>query len=310
MSECQKNSRRKTMGLLDGKVAIVTGSGRGVGRAEALAMAKEGAKIVINDLGGGLDGKGERAMVADQVVEEIKAMGGQAASDYSDVGTLEGVDNMIWKALSKFGRLDIMVHNAGILRDKMLLNMEEEDWDLVQKVHAKGTFLCTRAAGRIMRTQGQGGVIMNTTSMSGLIGNFGQANYSFAKAGMYGFTKTAAMELGRYGIRVHAICPNAYTRMTANLPGLKGITEEMLDPSTMAPLVVFLASDLAKGLNGRVLLAHGGTIGVKVSEFKMSLANGFNKKDGIPTAQDIADHIDQVLIPGPDLEMSAALKFE
>lgn len=298
------------MGLLDGKVAIVTGSGRGVGRAEALAMAKEGAKIVINDLGGGLDGKGERAMVADQVVEEIKALGGQAASDYSDVGTLEGVDNMIWKALSKFGRLDIMVHNAGILRDKMLLNMEEEDWDLVQKVHAKGTFLCTRAAGRIMRTQGQGGVIMNTTSMSGLIGNFGQANYSFAKAGMYGFTKTAAMELGRYGIRVHAICPNAYTRMTANLPGLKGITEEMLDPSTMAPLVVFLASDLAKGLNGRVLLAHGGTIGVKVSEFKMSLANGFNKKDGIPTAQDIADHIEQVLIPGADLEMSAALKFE
>jgi NAD(P)-dependent dehydrogenase (short-subunit alcohol dehydrogenase family) len=298
------------MGLLDGKVAIVTGSGRGVGRAEALAMAKEGAKIVINDLGGGLDGKGERAMVADQVVEEIKAMGGQAASDYSDVGILEGVDNMIWKALSKFGRLDIMVHNAGILRDKSLLNMEEEDWDLVQKVHAKGTFLCTRAAGRVMRTQGQGGVIMNTTSMSGLIGNFGQANYSFAKAGMYGFTKTAAMELGRYGIRVHAICPNAYTRMTADLPGLKGITEEMLDPATMAPLVVFLASDLAKGLNGRVILAHGGSIGVKVSEFKMSLANGFNKKDGIPTARDIADNIDKVLIPGPDLEMSAALKFE
>jgi NAD(P)-dependent dehydrogenase (short-subunit alcohol dehydrogenase family) len=298
------------MGLLDGKVAIVTGSGRGVGRAEALAMAKEGAKIVINDLGGGLDGKGERAMVADQVVEEIKAMGGQAASDYSDVGTLEGVDNMIWKALSKFGRLDVLVHNAGILRDKMLLNMEEEDWDLVQKVHARGTFLCTRAAGRVMRTQGQGGVIMNTTSMSGLIGNFGQANYSFAKAGMYGFTKTAAMELGRYGIRVHAICPNAYTRMTANLPGLKGITEEMLDPATMAPLVVFLASDLAKSLNGRVLLAHGGTIGVKVSEFKMSLANGFNKKDGIPTAQDIAENIDKVLIPGPDLEMSTALKFE
>jgi NAD(P)-dependent dehydrogenase (short-subunit alcohol dehydrogenase family) len=298
------------MGLLDGKVAIVTGSGRGVGRAEALAMAKEGAKIVINDLGGGLDGKGERAMVADQVVEEIKAMGGQAASDYSDVGTLEGVDNMIWKALSKFGRLDVLVHNAGILRDKMLLNMEEEDWDLVQKVHARGTFLCTRAAGRVMRTQGQGGVIMNTTSMSGLIGNFGQANYSFAKAGMYGFTKTAAMELGRYGIRVHAICPNAYTRMTANLPGLKGITEEMLDPATMAPLVVFLASDLAKSLNGRVLLAHGGTRGVKVSEFKMSLANGFNKKDGIPTAQDIAENIDKVLIPGPDLEMSTALKFE
>ena len=142
------------------------------------------------------------------------------------------------------------------------------------------------------------------------MGNFGQANYSFAKAGMYGFTKTAAAELGRYGIRIHAICPNAYTRMTANLPALKGITEEMLDPATMAPLVVFLASDLAKNLNGRVILAHGGTIGVKVSEFKMTMAKGFNKKDGLPTAQDIADNIDQVLIPDPDLEMTAALKFE
>jgi NAD(P)-dependent dehydrogenase (short-subunit alcohol dehydrogenase family) len=298
------------MGLLDGKVAIVTGAGRGVGRAEILAMAKEGAKVVINDLGGALDGTGKQAMVADQVVDEIKAMGGEAVADYSDVGTLEGVDNMIWRALSKFGRLDIMVHNAGILRDKMLLNMEEDDWDLVQKVHAKGTFLCTRAAGRVMRTQGQGGVILNTTSMSGLIGNFGQANYSFAKAGMYGFTKTAAAELGRYGIRVHAICPNAYTRMTANLPALKGITEEMLDPGTMAPLVVFLASDLSKNLNGRVILAHGGTIGVKVAEFKMTISNGFNKKDGLPTAQDIAGNIGRVLISEPDLEMMGTLKFE
>jgi NAD(P)-dependent dehydrogenase (short-subunit alcohol dehydrogenase family) len=298
------------MGLLDGKVAIVTGAGRGVGRAEILAMAKEGAKVVINDLGGALDGTGKQAMVADQVVDEIKAMGGEAVADYSDVGTLEGVDNMIWRALSKFSRLDIMVHNAGILRDKMLLNMEEDDWDLVQKVHAKGTFLCTRAAGRVMRTQGQGGVILNTTSMSGLIGNFGQANYSFAKAGMYGFTKTAAAELGRYGIRVHAICPNAYTRMTANLPALKGITEEMLDPGTMAPLVVFLASDLSKNLNGRVILAHGGTIGVKVAEFKMTISNGFNKKDGLPTAQDIAGNINRVLISEPDLEMMGTLKFE
>lgn len=298
------------MGLLDGKVAIVTGSGRGVGRAEALAMAREGAKLVINDLGIAVDGRGDKAMVADEVVEEIKALGGQAVADYSDVGTLEGVENMIWKALSKFGRLDIMVHNAGVLRDKMLLNMEEDDWDFVQKVHAKGTFLCTRAAGRVMRTQGQGGVIMNTTSMSGLIGNFGQANYSFAKAGMYGFTKTAAAELGRYGIRVHAICPNAYTRMTANLPALKGITEEMLNPATIAPLVVFLASDLAKGLNGRVILAHGGTIGVKVSEFKMTMAKGYNTKAGIPTPQEIADHLEEILVATPDLEMTDALKFD
>jgi NAD(P)-dependent dehydrogenase (short-subunit alcohol dehydrogenase family) len=298
------------MGLLEGKIAIITGAGRGIGRAEALAMVKEGAKVVINDLGGALDGTGKQAMVADEVVNEVVAMGGLAVADYSDVGTLEGVDNMIWKALSKFGRLDIMVNNAGILRDKMLLNMEENDWDLVQKVHSKGTFLCTRAAGRIMRAQGQGGVILNTTSMSGLIGNAGQANYSFAKAGMYGFTKTVAAELGRYGIRVHAICPNAYTRMTASLPGLKGVTEEMLNPATVAPLAVFLASDLSKNLTGRVILAHGGTIGVKVAEFKMTLSNGFNKKDGLPTPQDIADNIDRVMISEPDLEMMSAFKFE
>ena len=298
------------MGLLEGKIAIITGAGRGIGRAEALAMVKEGAKVVINDLGGALDGTGKQAMVADEVVNEVVAMGGQAVADYSDVGTLEGVDNMIWRALSKFGRLDVMVNNAGILRDKMLLNMEENDWDLVQKVHSKGTFLCTRAAGRIMRAQGQGGVILNTTSMSGLIGNAGQANYSFAKAGMYGFTKTVAAELGRYGIRVHAICPNAYTRMTASLPGLKGVTEEMLNPATVAPLAVFLASDLSKNLTGRVILAHGGTIGVKVAEFKMTLSNGFNKKDGLPTPQDIADNIDRVMISEPDLEMMTAFKFE
>jgi NAD(P)-dependent dehydrogenase (short-subunit alcohol dehydrogenase family) len=298
------------MGLLEGKIAIITGAGRGIGRAEALAMVKEGAKVVINDLGGALDGTGKQAMVADEVVNEVVAVGGLAVADYSDVGTLEGVDNMIWKALSKFGRLDIMVNNAGILRDKMLLNMEENDWDLVQKVHSKGTFLCTRAAGRIMRAQGQGGVILNTTSMSGLIGNAGQANYSFAKAGMYGFTKTVAAELGRYGIRVHAICPNAYTRMTASLPGLKGVTEEMLNPATVAPLAVFLASDLSKNLTGRVILAHGGTIGVKVAEFKMTLSNGFNKKDGLPTPQDIADNIDRVMISEPDLEMMSAFKFE
>jgi len=298
------------MGLLAGKVAIVTGAGRGVGRSEAITMAKEGAKVVVNDLDGSLDGTSAHFPVADEVTKEIKTFGAQAMSNYSDVGTLEGVDAMIWTALNRFGRLDIMVHNAGILRDKTLLNMGEKDWDLVQKVHSKGAFLCTRAAGRIMKAQGHGGVIMNTTSMSGLIGNFGQSNYSFAKAGIYGFTKTAAMELGRYGIRVHAICPNAYTRMTANLLALKGITEEMLDPEAMASLVVFLASDLSKELNGRVLMAHGGTIGVKVTEFKMKMANGFNKKDGIPTAEEIAKNIDRVLLPDPDLEMLDVIRFD
>ena len=216
------------MGLLDGKVAIVTGSGRGVGKAEVLYLAKEGAKVVVNDLGGSVDGTGAEAMVADEVVKEVKEAGGEAAANYSDISSIEGVDSLIWTALTRFGRLDIMVNNAGILRDKTLLNMGEDDWDLVQKVHSKGSFLCTRAAGRVMKPQGQGGVIINTTSMSGLIGNFGQANYGHAKSGIYGFTKIAAMELGRYGIRVHAVCPNAYTRMTASLPGMKNITEDMI----------------------------------------------------------------------------------
>ena len=298
------------MGLLDGKVAIVTGSGRGVGRGEAMAMAREGARVVINDLGINRDGTGARSRVADQVVEEIKAAGGEAIANYADVGTVEGVDAMIWTALNKFGRLDIMVNNAGILRDKTLLNMEEDDWDLVQKVHARGAFLGTRGAARVMKFQGQGGVIMNTTSTSGLIGNFGQANYSFAKAGMYGFTKTAAMELARYRIRIHAVCPNAYTRMTSDLEALKDMSEDMLDPATMAPLVVFLASDLAKDLTGRVILCHGGTIGVKVAEFKMTMAGGFNPKGGIPTPEDIAKNIDSVLVSTPDLEIWDALKFE
>lgn len=298
------------MGLLDGKVAVVTGAGRGVGRAEAMALAAEGASVVVNDLGGGVDGTGAETRVADEVVAEIQAAGGSAAGNYSDIGTLDGVDQMVWTALSKFGRLDIMVHNAGILRDKTLLNMEEADWDLVQKVHSRGAFLCTRAAARAMRSQGEGGVIMNTSSMSGLVGNFGQTNYSHAKAGIYGFTKTAAMELGRYGIRVHGIIPNAYTRMTANLPGLQGITEEMLDPATLAPVVVFLASELAADLNGRVLLAHGGTIGVKITEFRMQMNEGFNTKDGIPTPQQIAENIDQVLFAGPDLSIADSMKFE
>ena len=298
------------MGLLDGKVAIVTGAGRGVGKAEAMAMAAEGASVVINDLGGSVDGTGTGSRIADEVVAEIQAAGGNAAANYSDVGSLDGVDQMVWTALSRFNRLDIMVHNAGILRDKTLMNMEECDWDMVQKVHSRGAFLCTRAAARVMRNQGQGGVIMNTSSMSGLVGNFGQANYSHAKAGIYGFTKTAAMELGRYGIRVHGIIPNAYTRMTSDLPGLRGITEEMLDPSALAPVVVYLASDLSRELNGRVLLSHGGTIGVKITEFKMQMNHGYNTKKGIPTAQDIAENIDKILFEGPDLQIGDSMKFD
>jgi NAD(P)-dependent dehydrogenase (short-subunit alcohol dehydrogenase family) len=180
---------------------------------------------------------------------------------------------------------------------------------MVQKVHTRGTFLCTRAAGQVMRPQGSG-VIINTTSTSGLIGNFGQINYGLAKAGIYAFTKIAAMELGRYGIRVHAVSPNAYTRMTADLPGMQGVTEDMLSPAATAVLVVYLASDLAKDLNGRVIGSHGGTIGSKVYEFKMTLADGYIKKDGLPTAEEIANNIDKVLVADPDLDFGMVMKAD
>ena len=290
------------MGLLDGKVAAITGAGRGVGRSEALALAREGAKVVINDLGGGVDGTGRETRVADDVVKEIQALGGSAAPNYSDISTPEGAQALIQSAVSKFGRIDILVNNAGILRDKTLLKMTDDDFDMVFRVHARGTFLCTRAAGQVMRPQASG-VIINTTSMSGLIGNFGQANYGLAKAGIYGFTKIAAMELGKYGIRVHAVSPNAYTRMTSDLPGIKDIGEAAMTPDSMGPLVVYLCSDLAKHLNGRVIGIHGGTQGSKVYEFKMSVAGGFKKAGGLPTAQEIAQNIDKVLIPQPDLEI-------
>jgi NAD(P)-dependent dehydrogenase (short-subunit alcohol dehydrogenase family) len=297
------------MGRLDGKVAIVTGGGRGIGRAEALALAREGARVVVNDLGAEVDGSGSRTMVADSVVEEIKSQGGEAVANYSDISTLDGAESLIWTALSRFGRLDVLVNNAGILRDRTLLNMSEEEWDRVVEVHAKGTFLCTRAAARVMRIQ-QGGSIINTSSMAGLIGNFGQCNYAFAKAGMYGFTKVAAMELARYNIRVNCIVPNAYTRMTASLPLMKHITEEMLSPDAVAPLVVFLASDMSKDVTGRIIGSHGGTLGNRIAEFKITVSEGFFQKGRIATVDEIAQNWDRILHPQPDLNFLNALPLE
>lgn len=292
------------MGLLDGKVAIVTGAGRGVGKCEAIALAKEGAKVVVNDLGGSVDGMGAQAMVADEVVQEIKDAGGQAAPNYSDISTLDGADALIWTALSKYGRLDILINNAGILRDKTFLNMTIQDWDLVMNVHAKGTFLCSRAAGRVMRSQGDGGTILNTTSTSGLIGNFGQINYGLAKAGIYAFTKIAAMELGRYGVRVHAICPNAVTRMTQDLPGMKDVPEDAMSPDGLSELCIYLCSDQAKDLSGRVIGSHGGTAGNKLYEFKMTVSDGYSKTGGLATSAEIADNIESILISEEDLTMA------
>jgi NAD(P)-dependent dehydrogenase (short-subunit alcohol dehydrogenase family) len=292
------------MGLLDGKVACVTGAGRGIGRSEALALAKEGAKVVVNDLGGTVSGTGRDGTIADQVVKEIEEAGGSAVANYSDAATVEGADSIIWTALSRFGKVDIMVNNAGILRDRTVLNMSEEDWDLVMKVHAKHTFLCTRAAARIMKAQGTGGVIINTSSTSGLCGNFGQSNYGLAKCGIYAFSKISAMELARYGIRVNCVSPSGLTRMIPRAAE-REISEETSSTEPTARLVVFLASDLAKDLNGRVLGTSGGIQGSRVVEYKMTATEGFSKKGSMATVQDIADNIDKILNPMPDLDMLA-----
>ncbi len=283
--------------LLDGRVAIVTGAGGGLGREHALALAREGARVVVNDLGSDRHGGGRGAEMADKVVEEIRAAGGEAAASYDTVATREGADGMVWTALSKFGRLDVLVNNAGILRDRTILNMSEEDFDRVLEVHLRGTFLCTQAAARAMKVQGKGGRIVNTTSLSGLLGNFGQGNYGAAKAGIYGFTRVAALELQRIGVTVNAVAPVALTRMTSDLAMMKGATARELGPHLVAPAVVFLASDLAAGITGQVLGVEGGRIFL----YRMETSEGALKDpDAGPwSPQEIKDAWERISGAGP-----------
>ncbi len=278
------------MGLLDGKVAIVTGSGGGIGRCHALALAKEGAKVIVNDVGGDRSGTGASKSIADKVVDEIKAMGGQAAANYDSVATMAGGKNIVKAALDAFGRLDILVNNAGILRDKTFLKMDEAMWDAVIAVHLKGTFACTHAAAPVMKDQGTGGRIINTSSTSGLLGNFGQSNYGAAKAGIAGFTRVLALELIKYGVTVNAVVPIAKTRMTEDLPRYQTLKEGELDPSFISPVVVFLASDLAKDINGKFFLIRGPHI--SMMEVK---ATGGVGKEGTWTPQEISQNIQKIM---------------
>jgi NAD(P)-dependent dehydrogenase (short-subunit alcohol dehydrogenase family) len=279
-----------TMGLLDGKVAVITGAGGGIGRAEALLFAKEGAKVVVNDLGGARDGSGQSTNLADQVVKEIKEAGGTAVASYDSVASVAGAEGIVKTAIETFGGLDIFVNNAGILRDKTLLKMDEPMWDIVISVHLKGTFLCTQAAARQMISQGGGGRIVNTTSLSGMLGNFGQANYAAAKAGIYGFMRTAAIELQKHRITVNAIAPIAKTRMTEDLPMMQGM--ESLTPDHIAPGALFLSSDLCGDRTGHVLAISGARVYVyKVVES----AGQFKESDnGVWTAQEIHEHWDVI----------------
>jgi len=277
------------MGLLDGKVAVVTGSGGGIGRCHALALAKEGAKVVVNDLGGDRSGSGTGKAMADMVVDEIKAAGGEAAANYDSVSTLEGGKNIIQTALDAFGQIDILVNNAGILRDKSLLKMDENMWDGVIAVHLKGTFACTQPAAAWMKEHGKGGRIINTSSTSGLLGNFGQSNYGAAKAGIAGFTRVCAIELAKYGITANAIVPVAKTRMTEDLPAFSALEEGQLDPAHISPVVLFLASDLSKDITGKFFLVRG----PQISMMEVRTTEGASK-DGMWTPQEIADNMDKI----------------
>ena len=286
------------MGLLEGKVAVVTGADGGLGREHAMALAAEGAAVVVNDLGGARDGSGSGSAMADQVVDQIKAAGGEAAANYDNVSTVAGGESILAGALAAFGQVDILINNAGILRDKSFAKTTEDLWDPVIAVHLKGTYCVTRPIFIHMKDRGAGGVIINTSSTSGLNGNFGQCNYGAAKAGIAGFTRCLALEGQRYGIRCHILAPVAHTRLTEDLPGFDSEkAAASYDPKLVSPLMVYLASDMAKDLTGKTFLAGGG----RIAEMKVVTAEGLTQKQngGLWTAAEIAEKMNagEILLP-------------
>ncbi len=259
--------------ICEGRVAIVTGAGRGIGRSQAIELARQGARVVVNDLGVGVDGVGSSTGPARDVVEEIHAFGGEALANGEDVSDWDGAGRLIHAAIDSFEGLDVLVNNAGILRDRMLVNMSIEEWDEVIRVHLRGTFAPTRWAASYWRDRSKAGEtnsarIINTSSSSGIYGNFGQTNYGTAKAGIAAFTIIASKELGRYGVTVNAIAPGARTRMTESLQRARGVELPKGDefdarsPDNVAPIVAWLASLESAGVTGRVFNVAGGRISV------------------------------------------------
>ena len=257
------------MGALEGRVAIITGAGRGIGRQHALLFAGEGAKVVVNDLGCAVNGSGDDRAAAQRVVDEIKQMGGEAVANTDDVSNWDGGHRLVTAAIEAFGDLHVLVNNAGIIRDRVLVNMTEEEWDLVMHVDLNGHFVPTRWAAAYWREQSKAGrkitaAVVNTSSTSGLLGNPGQSNYGTAKAGIAAFTVIAAQELSRYGVRVNAIVPAARTRITESTPGLYAIVKppdsgvfDSWDPANVSPVAAYLASDLCP-ITGKVFFVQGG----------------------------------------------------
>lgn len=258
---------------LDSQVAIVTGAGRGIGAGIAKLMAAEGAKVIVNDLGASVDGTGSSSSPADDVVAEITAAGGTAVANHNSVATMDGGEGIVQAALDNFGRLDIAVTVAGILRDRMVFNMTEEEWDEVIAVHLKGTFTVIKHAAIIFRQQ-RSGRIITFSSESGLVGNSGQANYAAAKSGIAGFTKVVSRDLGRYGVTANSIAPRANTRMIATVPSTArqmqsqrtseqsqpDASSSSMDADDVAPFVCYLAGSGAANINGQTFLVYGGNI--------------------------------------------------
>ena len=303
------------MGVLDGKVAVVTGSGRGIGRGIAMKFAAQGASVIINDPGVNVDGSGHDAGPADQVVDEIKALGGQAAANYDSVAEMAGGENMVKQAVDAFGKIDILVNTAGILRDRMVFNMSQEEWDDVIAVHLKGHFSTIKPASILMRQQRYGRII-NFSSSSGTIGNTGQFNYGAAKSGIAGLGRVVAKDLGRYGVTCNIIAPGAGTRMTATVPdsarelragsGIQGAASNapvqesayagLRDPEFVAPMVTYLCSDDAWDINGWVFNVSGGSI--SVSRYPVAERSIF--KPGHWTLPELNDAVQNVLMKDID----------
>ena len=284
------------MGLLDGKVAIITGAGGGLGEAYAKLFAKEGAAVVVNDLGGPRDGSGSDKGMAQAVVDAIMAAGGKAVANGADISTTAGGQSVFDDAIKHFGRADILVNNAGILLDQTFAKANEADWDKIMKVHLKGTFCVSQPVFKWMKDNG-GGVIVNTSSTSGLIGNFGQSNYGAAKGGIWGLSNVLAIEGRKYGIRIWTLSPGALTRMTADLPRYIENPGAALGPDGIAPAVLYMVSSLSGDQTGKTL-GVSGPRGVR--EMKMMEMEGWKPPGDGWSADDIVKHADEIFFSDTD----------
>jgi len=300
------------MGMLDGKVAVVTGAGHGIGRGHAMELARHGARVVVNDLGGSVAGEGS-GRAADETVRIIEARSGDAVADYEDVADHDGAGRMIGRAVDTWGRLDILVNNAGIVRDSAIWNMTEADFDAVLRVHVKGTWAPCHHAARHWRQRSKAGEafagrVINTTSGAGLVGNFGQSNYATAKAGIAGMTQTLSLELAKLGVTVNCVGPAAATRITATMPGAPAVIEadevpddewNRMDPSVSSPLVAWLASDEAQHVTGQVIRAVGESIILMKGWVDgPSISNGATRWDATRLGTQLATDVFGTRAPG------------